>query len=416
MRFTDSSSSCRSFHETAVEIEGDEPAVSLLSAHSAKGLEFPVVYLVDLTEQRFPQFPKGNSMPFPAELRHAQGDEREDHYREERRLFFVGMTRARDRLVLCHAQDQGGKRPARTSRFVLEALDLPAPMKGAKGASALESIARFAPAPEAPAPALAAMGDDETLTLSHSQVDSYLTCPLQHYFSHVAKVPLPANPALMYGNAIHHAIKVWHQHRMKKLPIEMKDAVAAYEESWESEGFLTLAHEERMLAQGREAIERFVRNDLAGERLPLAIEMEFRFRIGNDHVVGRWDRIDERADGIVLVDYKTGKKDEEEVADRAAKKSAKEGQLGLYALAYQLTREVMPARGELHFVGSGLTGAGTVGSVEFEQEHSDGARDRIVEAAAGIRAASFEATPDPRTCSQCDYRQICRFSAARKST
>ena len=38
-------------------------------------------------------------------------------------------------------------------------------------------------------------------------------------------------------------------------------------------------------------------------RLPLAIEMDFRFRIGNDQVVGRWDRIDERPEGIVLVDY-----------------------------------------------------------------------------------------------------------------
>ncbi|MEO5618954.1 MAG: ATP-dependent DNA helicase [Candidatus Eisenbacteria bacterium] len=396
---------------SAVEIEGDEQAVSLLTAHGAKGLEFPVVYLVDLTEQRFPQYPKGDALPFPAELRHAQGDDREDHYREERRLFFVGMTRARDRLVLCHAQDLGGKRAAKPSRFVLEALDLPVPPKGARGATALESIARFAPAPETPAPALAAMEADQTLSLSNSQVESYLACPLQHYFSHVAHVPLPANPTLMYGSAIHHAIKIWHQHRLKRLPIEPRDAVAAYESMWSSEGFLTLAHEERMLAQGREVIERFVRNDVASGETPVAIEMEFRFRTGNDQVIGRWDRIDERAHGIVLVDYKTSEVDEEERAAERAKDSARNGQLGLYALAYHMTREVMPAGLELHFVGSG-----TVGAVEVAPEHLDRARDRIQRAAAGIRAARFEATPDVRTCSRCDYRQICRFSAARKAS
>ncbi|MGH7742960.1 MAG: 3'-5' exonuclease, partial [Candidatus Eiseniibacteriota bacterium] len=239
----------------AAELEGDEPAVSLLTAHGAKGLEFPVVYLVDLTEQRFPQFPRGDSLPFPPELRHAGGDDRDDHYREERRLFYVGMTRARDRLVLCHAENLGGKRPAKPSRFVLEALGLPTPSKGAKGATALESIARYAPIPEPAAAGVAPLADEQLLTLSHSSIESYLKCPLQYYFSHIAHVPLPANPTLMYGRAIHHAIRVWHQHRLKGLPIEIQDVIGAYQEAWSSEGFLTLAHEERMMAQGREALE-----------------------------------------------------------------------------------------------------------------------------------------------------------------
>ena len=55
-------------------------------------------------------------------------------------------------------------------------------------------------------------------------------------------------------------------------------------------------------AQGREVIERFVRNDLASRERPVAIEMEFRFRIGNNQVNGRWDRIDQRTEGVVLVD------------------------------------------------------------------------------------------------------------------
>jgi DNA helicase-2/ATP-dependent DNA helicase PcrA len=395
---------------TAADVEGDEDAVSLLTAHGAKGLEFSCVYLVDLTQQRFPQYPKGESLPFPPELKHAAGDDREDHYREERRLFFVGMTRARDRLVLCHAQDLGGKRAAKPSQFLHEALGLSAPAGGAKGASAFESIARFAPVPDPTAAAVAALGPDEPLALSHSGIAAYLECPLQYYFSLVAHVPLPANPTLMYGQAIHHGIKVWHQHRLKGLPIETRDVIAAYESAWSSEGFLTLAHEERMQAQGREVLERFVRNDLAAGGTPIAVEMEFRFQLGHNQVSGRWDRIDERPEGIVLVDYKTSETDEEERAEQKAKESARTGQLGLYALAYRETREVMPARLELHFVGSG-----TVGAVDVVPEHLDRARERIERAAEGIRAARFEATPDARTCGRCDYRQICRFSAARRT-
>ena len=395
---------------TAADVEGDEDAVSLLTAHGAKGLEFPCVYLVDLTQQRFPQYPKGESLPFPPELRHAAGDDREDHYREERRLFYVGMTRARDRLVLCHAQDLGGKRAAKPSQFLHEALGLAAPAGGATGASAFESIARFAPVPDPAAAAVAALGPDQPLALSHSGVAAYLDCPLQYYFAHVAHVPLPANPTLMYGQAIHHGIKIWHQHRLKGLPIEIKDVVAAYESAWSSEGFLTLAHEERMQAQGREVLERFVRNDLAAGFKPIAVEMEFRFLLGHNQVSGRWDRIDERPEGIVLVDYKTSETDEEERAEQKARDSARTGQLGLYALAYRETRDVMPARLELHFVGSG-----TVGAVDVVPEHLERARERIERAAEGIRAARFDATPDARTCGRCDYRQICRFSAARRT-
>ena len=395
----------------AAEIEDDEETVSLLTAHGAKGLEFTTVYLVDLTEQRFPQFPKGDSLPFPAELRHASGDEKEEHYREERRLFYVGMTRARDRLVLCHAQDLGGKRAANPSRFVLEALGLPAPPKGAPGASALESIARYAPVPE-PAPAPLAPADpDAIVTIFHTAIDSWRTCPRQYYFSYVANVPLPPDPTRMYGSAIHHAIRVWHQHRLKGLPIATRDVIAAYEGAWSSEGFLTPAHEERMFAQGRDVLEGFVRRDLAAGIVPLAIEQEFRFPLGNSQITGRFDRIDERPEGVVLVDYKSSEVDDPEVATSRAKDSVRDGQLGLYALAYLTTRGTLPAAVELHFVGSGL-----VGSAAVEPEHLERAAERAATAAECIRSARFEAIPDVRNCGRCDYRHICRDSAARRNT
>ena len=397
---------------TAADVEGDEQAVSLLTAHGAKGLEFPVVYLVDLTEQRFPQYPKGEPLEFPRELRHAAGsDEKLEHYEEERRLFYVGMTRARDRLVLCHAQDQGGRRADRLSRFVREALGLPEPAKGAKGASALESIARYAPVPDPPTSEPAPIGAEALLRLSHSQIRSFLDCPLQYYYAYVACVPLPSNPTLMYGSAVHQGIKVWNQARLRGIPITIHEVLAVYESEWLSEGFRNLAHEERMKAQGREALERFVRNELASRDRPVLVEGEFNFRIGRDEVNGRWDRIDERKNGVVLVDYKTSQVEEEEKAEERVASDLRDGQLGLYALAYFETRQKMPARVELSFVASG-----TVGSAEVEPEHLERARERVETAAAGIRRARFDAQPDSRTCARCDYRQICRFSAVRRSS
>ena len=397
----------------AADIETDDDAVSLLTAHGAKGLEFPVVFMVDLVEQRFPLYRRSEGLEFPSELRPAPHPEAEDpseeHYREERRLFYVGMTRAMDRLVLTHAADYGGERAARLSRFVLEALDLPAPPKGAKAASALESIRRHAPVAEpAPAP-FPAVPEGQPLTLSHAQIDDWLTCPLKYLFAHVAHVPLAGDPVFTYGTAMHHAIKIWHQHRIKGLPIDAHDVVAAFESAWSSEGFLTLEHEERMLAKGRAALRRFVEREAASSVRALAVETEFRFKVNGDVVVGRWDRIDERPEGIVLVDYKTSDVEETEKADERAERSLREGQLGLYALAYIESRQVMPARVELRFVDTGVSGSAVVGP-----EHLESARERVIEAAAGIRAARFPARPDQRNCGYCSYRLFCQYSAARR--
>ena len=392
----------------AASPDGDEDAVHLLTVHNAKGLEFPVVYLVQLVEGRFPPRRQSDPLPLPAELKHGHSDDAADHLREERRLFYVGMTRARERLVLTHAADYGGESLRKVSRFVLEALALPAPPRGATRGSALESIRRHAPAVEAPAAEIAPIPADQPLTLSYKQMEDFLTCPLRYRYAYVAKVPTGSNPVAMYGIAMHHALRVVLQHRMNGLPITAADAIAAFESAWSSEGFLSREHEERRLEEGREALRRFVAAEEAGRRLPVAVEREFKFRVGNDLVVGRWDRIDQRREGIVLVDYKTSPIESAEKADARTEKSLEEHQLGLYALAYQEMFGVVPARAELHYVGRGLTG-----SVAVEPLHLDEARERVVRAAAGIRSAQFPPKPSEQSCGFCRYSRYCQYSAAR---
>ncbi|GAB4279174.1 MAG: UvrD-helicase domain-containing protein [Deferrisomatales bacterium] len=91
------------------EEEGGGDAVTLMTLHSAKGLEFPVVFLTGLEEGLLPH------------ARDPQGDG--EIVDEERRLCYVGMTRARERLVLCHAatrRRRGTLGPAVPSRFLAE--------------------------------------------------------------------------------------------------------------------------------------------------------------------------------------------------------------------------------------------------------------------------------------------------------
>jgi DNA helicase-2/ATP-dependent DNA helicase PcrA len=392
------------------EVEIEEDAVHLLTAHNAKGLEFPVVHLVQLVQGRFPVQFRGESLAFPPELSHGAADGRAGHDREERRLCYVAMTRARDRLVLTHAADYGGTRTAKPSVFLAEALALPAPARGSARTSALESIARYAPAAESAAAEVRPIADDDPLEVSHQRIDDFLTCPLKYRYAHIAQVPLGTDPRAMYGIAVHHAIKVFLQHRMRRLPITEDDVVAALEGAWSSEGFYSREHEEKRLEEGRETLRRFVRRETASRVLPLAIERDFRFRLGgNDVVTGRWDRIDERPGvGVVLVDYKTSDLDDPGRAGERAHKSLRDGQLGLYALAYAEMFGAAPAGVELHFVGAGVAGSATV-----EPDHLERARERGRRAAAGIRRAEFPATPESWQCARCPYSRFCSHSAAR---
>lgn len=93
---------------TSVDEAKDEDRVSLMTLHSAKGLEFPVVFLVGLEEGLLPHF---RSLETTKDIE------------EERRLCYVGITRAKEKLFLTYALRRskfGSLNPSKTSRFLTE--------------------------------------------------------------------------------------------------------------------------------------------------------------------------------------------------------------------------------------------------------------------------------------------------------
>lgn len=98
---------CRVALSTSHEVETDPHRVNLLTLHSTKGLEFSRVYIVGVENQQLPGW------------KALQAD-REDEIQEGRRLLYVGMTRAQDRLVLTRAERRAGS-PSGGSLFLIEA-------------------------------------------------------------------------------------------------------------------------------------------------------------------------------------------------------------------------------------------------------------------------------------------------------
>ncbi len=390
---------------TAEAEPDDGDAVHVLTYHRAKGLEFPVVFMVGLVEDRFPSRDRRDPLPFPAELLRDPVGGGDHHLAEERRLFYVGMTRAAEELVLTWAVDYGGGRARRLSQFVHEALDLPpATPAAAVRPSEAERIARSQEPPTATTapkrPSLA----DRPLSLSYGQVNDYLECPARYRFAHQIRIPTPASHQLSYGKALHGAVQAYHRRQMQGRPMSLPELQAALDASWESVGFLTRDHEEARHGAAREAMTRFWNEQQSDPARPTAVEQEFAFLLGRDRVRGRYDRVDEEPDGrVVITDYKSSDVRDPATAQRRARESL---QLAIYALAWEAQHGRLPDQLALHFLESGLVGRSEPGERRLER-----AQEKVAIAAEGIRAGRFMATPGMARCGFCPFREICPDAA-----
>ena len=180
-------------------------------------------------------------------------------------------------------------------------------------------------------------------------------------------------------------------------------------------------------------IARFREAELAAPSGPAYVEKEFSFELGGHRIRGRWDRVDVRRlapgertrpipeiddagdlmrptlplgddEWVVVSDYKTGGRDEEEHSTKRARDSL---QLQLYALAWRATTGRLPDEVSLRFLDTGR-----VATVPVEPKRIEKARAAIMAAAAGIAAEAMSATPDLMTCTYCPYRELCPVSKA----
>jgi DNA helicase-2/ATP-dependent DNA helicase PcrA len=387
---------------STADVEPDEgEAVHVLTYHKAKGLEFPVVFMVGLVDDRFPTRSRGDLLPLPADLIREPLPDGDHHLAEERRLFYVGMTRAREELVLTWARDYGGRAARRLSQFVLEALDLPpaTPVETLRP-SVAERLARHQPPTRAPSGAPRPSLSDRPLSLSYGQISDYLDCPARYRYAHVIGIPTPASHQMAYGRALHAAVQAYHRRQLAGESMSLEQLQAELDAAWESVGFLTRQHEEARRAAAREALARFWTEQQADPAHPVAVEQDFRVQLGRDRVRGRYDRVDRDADGrVVITDYKTADVRDPATANRRARESL---QLSIYALAHEAQHGRPPDEVALHFLDSGLVGRAAPSPRRLER-----ATQQVVEVGEAIRAGRFDAAPSPMKCGFCPFREIC---------
>jgi DNA helicase II / ATP-dependent DNA helicase PcrA len=387
----------------------DEDAVHLMTAHGAKGLEFSHVFLLRATGGSFPAGYRESLVEFPAELRDpdsaAAGDDKTLHDQEERRLFYVAMTRAKDLLHIYGKQGIGrDKTPAGYMREMIANRSLQDWLRARESlASQPELIEIAAGAEEGYAdgsrlPAWLALPTIEGLDtrLSASAVETYETCPLQFKFEREWKLSRQLHAALQYGAAVHRVLRTYYDSvRLGRTKTD-DELIELFRNDLLAAGIQDEYQCGLYLEQGTAHLREFLEGTRAiPAREVLHTEEWFDVQMGETKVAGRIDRMDRSADGTVtIVDYKTGKARPQEDADESL-------QLSIYAIA---------AREKWGYSVGDVVFHNLDGNVEVVSRRTDfqleQARERVHGVALHIREGNFK----PKLgfhCAFCAFRGLC---------
>ncbi len=376
----------------------EENKVNILTVHSAKGLEFPVVFLVNLVSQRFPTVHRREQIPIPEALIKEILPEGDSHLQEERRLFYVGMTRAKDLLFFTAANYYGeGKREKRISPFVVEVLGKIKDQK--KEEDSQLYLFDWPKKEEVEVPGLRRA---PITYLSYSQIETFDRCPLQYKYKNVLRIPVPKHFAASFGSTIHNVLADFYRLLLEgKIPTK-KDLLLLYKDHWISEGYPTKQDERKFFKKGGQYLKKYFDKEFDPKTKTIAAEKDFKIPVTSRlRVGGRIDRIDEFSDGsIEIVDYKTGRVKEQKQID-------KDLQMTLYAMAAASPTGLGKKPEEVNLSLYFFEGEKKISTKRTKKQLGQ-AKKEILKKAKEIEKSSFPPRPrDPFPCKFCEFRLIC---------
>ncbi len=300
--------------DTTVYASG-EKAVQLVTAHGAKGLEFPYVYILSCQKSVWTPAARGNKLAFPSNLPiSSEADDRDDMLR----IFYVALTRAQRGLFLSNYRyDAKGKEVEGLEFIAGIELEL-APVESATSQSELILSTTWETYHRPPLVAsekalLLPLVEDYQLSVTHLNdfLDVTRGGPQSVLEQHLLRFPQPSTLAQAYGTAVHRSLQEFFQ--------QFKyDAVLPALEYLLQALHRALTHErlaesdfEQLWQRGQSELTLYYESKSSSFGLQDIVERNFNSQqvvVGSAHLTGKIDRIVEVAKGRVSVhDIKTGK-------------------------------------------------------------------------------------------------------------
>ena len=407
-----------------VDWEAGPETIKVMTAHGAKGLEFKYVFISGMVDKRFPTIERSEAIDIPNALVKEVLPEGDVHLEEERRLFYVAVTRAKNNLYFSWAKDYGGARDKKPSRFLAEC--------GLVRSLGVEKKQEVVEASEDKKNKILGMLENKPAPagesnfpfrvpsfFSYTQLAAFSNCPYQYRFAHVLKIPLRGKAQFSFGKTLHLVLQnifrvleerggfkqtdlfgVAGKGSAKTAGITLEEILDFYEKNWIDDWYANKAQKEEYKKKGKKILNDFFEKYKDNWPSAIFLEKGFNFKIEVDRdfytIRGVMDRVDEGDKKIKIVDYKTG-------APKDKLSFDEKYQLLIYQLA---AKDLFPQEiGSLAFYYLDNNS-----EVEFlgSEDELEKTREKISGTIKEIKKGEFPAKPSA-LCKFCDFASICEY-------
>lgn len=399
-----------------IDIETGPDTIKIMTIHASKGLEFKYVFLANMVDKRFPTIERKEPILIPEALIKEVLPEGDAHLQEERRLFYVAATRAKDGLYFSWSRDYGGARDKKPSRFLLESSLIKEESKKVKKENKVKDNLKNNKTPTS-TEGKACINIPKFF--SYTQLAAFSNCPYQYRFAHILKIPRTGKAAFSYGKTMHSTLQktfelVQARRKTKQADlfgadektksdnpkVSLDEIISFFNESWIDEWYQSEKQKEEYRQRGKDSVKEFYNKHKDNWPKAEMLEKGFNIKITVDNelytIRGAIDRVDSVGDKLKIVDYKTGAPKEKLTFDEKE-------QLLLYQLASSqiFDREVaglsfyyFDNNTEIEFLGTDKE----LGKIQ----------DKVINTIRDIKKCEFPPKPGP-LCAFCDFKDICEF-------
>ncbi len=287
----------------------EKKGIRIMTNHATKGLEYTTVIMCSLTQKKFPLEHKNTNI-----ISINESNDNESQLAEERRLFYVGCTRAKKRLYMTYAKEYG-KREFEPSQFLKEInyqenkdidfikdeLELYKKQEDKLEIKTADTI------------------DLQKLSFSSSSLQKFDECQKKYEYKYIYHMPEPTPQsweAIALGNFVHKILEEGVSKGLKSVK-EFEDCAKILQMN---------EFKESNIDEAMQMIKVFVERNKGRYNQNSLVEKRVSITLEGIYFTGYADRIDISDNGeVTIVDYKTGKSE--------VKPKYRNWQLGLYALA-----------------------------------------------------------------------------------
>lgn len=327
----------------------NENGVNFMTIHGAKGLEYKHVIVLNVTDKTWPGTTRDMGFSLPP---NQYTDDKAELVEERRRLFYVAITRAKNRVYLCYPTSDTNGKDLIMAPYISEMnLQNNVESRQINDGKLLHYTAKLLQYEKGTLAKIDHQLIDqslENLVLSATAITRFLTCPRTYYFVNILKVPSAPSAYIGQGNALHHALEKFYNaieaNPTRAIPSQDLLNTEFNRGLMRNKSHFTKMELENARIAGLEILDKFYQQYKSSFTLPRSYKTEYKINgVVNDiKISGILDRVDIFDDHVDVVDYKTGKY--KPVNHQSPKEDKIGGKYWTQIVLYKLLMDMQPEK------------------------------------------------------------------------